>query len=102
MTHVRACPYKPQSNGKIEALHKTIKMTTIRPGAPESLEEAQKLMEGFVAHYNNVRLHSAIGDVTPKDKLDGKEGEIREARDKELAAVRDRRGKRRAEVPHAA
>ena len=61
MTHVRTAPYYPQSNGKIERWHKTIKSDALRPANPSSLEEARRLMERFVAYYNGVRLHSAIG-----------------------------------------
>ena len=42
----------------------------IRPGTPLSLEDARRLVEGYVEHYNNVRLNSAIGYITPKDMLD--------------------------------
>jgi len=38
----------------------------------------------FVARYNEVRLHSAIGFVTPKDKLEGRDAEILPARDRKL------------------
>ena len=61
MTHVRTSPYYPQSNGKIERWHKTVKATTIRPRAPASLDEARQLVGSFVEHYNTIRLHSAIG-----------------------------------------
>ena len=91
MTHVRTSPYYPQSNGKIERLHKTIKKTTIRPACPQSLDEARALMARFADHYNNERLHSAIGYVTPADKLAGREKEIWTARDKKLEAARELR-----------
>jgi len=48
----------------------------IRPGVPLSLEDALRLVTGYMEHYNQVRLHSALGYVTPKDKLEGKEKEI--------------------------
>ncbi|MCD4672848.1 MAG: transposase [Anaerolineaceae bacterium] len=38
-----------------------------------NLSDARKLVEQYVTHYNKVRLHSAIGYITPKDKLEGKE-----------------------------
>ena len=41
------------------------------PGTPLSLEDAQRLVAGYVRHYNEVRLHSAIGYITPADKLAG-------------------------------
>jgi putative transposase len=56
MTHVRTSPYYPQSNGKIERWHKSLKAECIRPGTPLSLEDARRLVEGYVEHYNNVRL----------------------------------------------
>ena len=97
MTHVRTSPYYPQSNGKIEAWHKTLKVTTIRPNAPASLAEARELVGRFVEHYNTVRLHSAIGYVTPADRLAGREQEIWAERDRKLEAARALRRQARAE-----
>jgi len=76
MTHVRTSPYYPQSNGKIERWHKSLKGECIRPGTPLSLEDARRLVEGYVEHYNNARLNSAIGYITPKDMLAGHQQEI--------------------------
>ena len=45
----------------------------------------------FTAHYNEVRLHSAIGYVTPADKLAGRERTIFAERDRKLDAARERR-----------
>jgi Integrase core domain len=70
MTHVRASPYYPQPNGKIERWHKSLKGECIRPRTPLSMEDARRLVKGYVEHYNNVRLHSAIGYITPKDMPD--------------------------------
>src|SRR5215831_12991506 len=53
--NVRTSPYYPQSNGKIERWHKSLKSECIRPGTPLSLEDARRLVEGYVEHYNNVR-----------------------------------------------
>ncbi len=102
MTHVRTSPYYPQSNGKVEALHKTIKRTTIRPARPETLEEARSLMAHFTTHYNNERLHSSIGYVTPADKLAGREEAIWNERDRKLEAARDLRQRRRQAARQAA
>jgi putative transposase len=46
MTHVRTSPYYPQSNGKIERWHKSLKSECIRPGTPLSLEDARRLLAG--------------------------------------------------------
>ena len=97
MTHVRTSPYYPQSNGKIERWHGTLKRECIRPGTPLSLEDARRLVAGYVEHYNTVRLHSAIGYVTPKDMLEGRAPEILAARDRKLEAAREARKQRRHE-----
>jgi putative transposase len=57
MTHVRTSPYYPQSNGKIERWHKSLKGECIRPGTPLTKEDALKLIQDYVDHYNTVRLH---------------------------------------------
>lgn len=95
MTHVRTSPFYPQSNGKIERWHKSLKSECIRPKTPLSLEEARRVVTGFVEHYNTVRLHSAIGYVTPQDKLRGREQEIWARREQQLREARERRKERR-------
>jgi putative transposase len=91
MTHVKTSPYYPQSNGKIERWHKTLKGECIRVLVPLSLDDARRLVTDYVAHYNTIRLHSAIGYVTPKDKLDGRDQDIFAGRDRKLAEARERR-----------
>jgi transposase InsO family protein len=96
MTHVRTAPYYPQSNGKIERWHKTVKGDGIRPAAPQSREEGLRVVGAYVAYYNGVRLHSAIGYVTPNDVLAGRQKAIWAARDEKLARARELRAQRRA------
>ena len=91
MTHVRTSPYYPQSNGKIERWHKTLKGDCIRVQVPLSLEEARRIVQDYVTHYNQVRLHSAIGYVTPQDKLLGNDVALLAQRDRKLAEARERR-----------
>jgi transposase InsO family protein len=91
MTHVRTSPFYPQSNGKLERYHRTIKTDCIRPGTPLSLQDARRLVERFVVQYNTVRLHSAIQYVTPADKLAGRAEAILAGRQAKLAAARQAR-----------
>lgn len=91
MTHVRTSPYYSQSNGKIERWHQSIKKECIRPKCPTNYEEAQRLINDYIAYYNDQRLHSSLGYITPKDKLAGREQEIFKLRDRRLAEARERR-----------
>lgn len=102
MTHVRTSPYYPQSNGKLERYHKTIKGDAIRPAAPSSLDEARKVVAKFVEHYNGVRLHSAIGYITPNDFLAGRAKAIWAERDRKLEAAREQRRLKRQATQKAA
>lgn len=95
MTHVKTSPYYPQSNGKIERWHQSLKGECIRPGVPLSIEDARRLVAAYVDRYNTVRLHSAIGYITPQDKLLGREKQIFAERDRKLDEARRQRQLRR-------
>jgi putative transposase len=87
-----------QANGKIERWHKSLKGECIRPGTPLSLDDARRLVTGYVDHYNNVRLNSATGYITPKDMLGGRQQEIHAERDRKLEAARKQRQTRRQQA----
>jgi putative transposase len=100
MTHVRTSPYYPQSNGKIERWHRSLKAECIRPGVPLSLEDARRLVEGYVGHYDEVRLHGAIGYATPAAKPARREPAIFAERDRKMEAARERRRNAREMTRH--
>jgi len=60
ITHVKTSPYYPQSNGKIERWHKSLKGECIRVKTPISFDNAQLCIDKYIQHYNTIRLHSAI------------------------------------------
>jgi transposase InsO family protein len=95
MDHVRTSPYYPQSNGKIERWHKSLKSECIRPKTPLNIDEARRLVSDYVDDYNRNRLHSAIGYVAPADKLAGKAPEILANRERKLAQAREQRAEKR-------
>ena len=72
--HIRAAPYHPQTNGKLERYHQSIKqeVNQVPYEAPSDLEEA---ISGFVDYYNNRRYHKPLGNVTPDDVLHGRRTE---------------------------
>jgi transposase InsO family protein len=91
MTHVRTSPYYPQSNGKLERWNKSIKSECIRPGVPLSLADAERLVVQYVQVYNEQRLHSSLGYITPKDMLEGRQQKIHAERDRKLEQARKQR-----------
>ncbi|HSV98847.1 MAG TPA: IS3 family transposase [Sedimentisphaerales bacterium] len=72
MTHVRTSPYYPQSNGKLERFNQSVKVECIQPKTPLSLDDARRIVIDYVRRYNMIRLHSAIGYITPQEKLEGR------------------------------
>jgi len=100
MTHVRTSPYYPQSNGKIERFHQTLKGECIRQKTPLSLGGAKSVVSGYIDYYNNHRLHSAIGYISPRDKLLGRADQIHRERDRKLEAARELRKLKRRQQRH--
>lgn len=98
MTHVRTSPFYPQSNGKLERFHKSIKSECIRPKCAQTREEAQRNIEQYVEYYNDERLHSAIGYVTPKQMLEGRQKSIFKQREKKLEIAREERRQKRLKI----
>ena len=92
MTHVRTSPFYPQSNGKIERWHGTLKQECIRPLTPLSLEDARRIVANFVKEYNTVRLHSCHQLCHPPlARLEGRDQQIITERRAKLAAAREAR-----------
>lgn len=73
--HITAAPYHPETNGKIERYHRTVKgqINLLPYETPTALEEA---IATFVEHYNYRRYHEGLGNVTPYDVYSGKRERI--------------------------
>ena len=98
ITHVRTSPYYPQSNGKLERYHKSIKTECIRPKCAETKEEAEQNIKEYVQYYNTERLHSAIGYIAPMQMLEGRQQFILQQRENKLADAREQRRQERLKV----
>jgi transposase InsO family protein len=90
-THVRTSPYYPQSNGKLERFNQTLKGSALRPSCPQTYAEAVRIVTEFLDYYNRVRLHSAVGYITPADMLAGHQAAIFASRRQKLADAKVRR-----------
>ncbi len=66
MDHVRGAPYHPQTQGKIERWHQTLKNRILLENyyLPGDLEGH---IDAFVEHYNSRRYHESLGNLTPAD-----------------------------------
>jgi putative transposase len=87
-THVRTAPYYPQSNGKLERFHGTIKQEAIRRSSYINLEDARRQIEKYISYYNKNRLHSAIYYLTPEDVLLGRTKQRLKVREEKLDQAR--------------
>lgn len=93
ISHTLTRPRHPQSNGKIERFHHSLKSECVRREAMGSLEEARELIARYVEEYNTKRLHSSLNYLTPWDYLQGEahiEARLRERR-RRLQEARQRR-----------
>jgi len=80
---IHIAPYHPETNGKAEAMVKIVQYEAIKPNAPQLYPEAVTVMEDFDKHYNNERLHSGIGFMTPADVFFGRTQEVQRHREEQ-------------------
>jgi transposase InsO family protein len=84
ISHILAAPFHPQTNGKLERYHQSVKreVNQIPYELPSHLEKA---IADFVEYYNFHRYHKALKNITPADVLYGRREQILERR-KEVQA----------------
>ena len=85
-------PYHPQTCGKVERFHQTLKKFLRKQPRAETIEELQAQVDRFVAYYNEVRPHRAKGRKTPRSAF--------ESRDKARPIKRDGTFTRELRVRH--
>ena len=81
MKHTRGRPYHPQTQGKIERYHRTLK-NRIKLYNYWSVEELEREISPFIEYYNNERVHESLKNVTPADMYYGRQEKILSLRDK--------------------
>ena len=88
--HIYCSPYHPQTNGKLERFHETVKarLNLLVFASPEALRAA---MAEFIEFYNYRRYHEGIGNVTPADVYYGGRQEILKRRKEQKQVTIDAR-----------
>jgi transposase InsO family protein len=81
MSHVRGAPYHPQTQGKIERWHQTLKNRILLENyfLPGDLRQQ---IETFIDHYNHHRYHESLKNLTPADVYFGRGQSILERRER--------------------
>ena len=99
--HRRIAVRHPESNGKIEVFHKTVKHERIYiQETYQTFYEAKDDLDDFIRYYAEERLHQGIGFVTPKDRYTGKDKEIiqqRELNHRRALEKRKRQNRKRSQ-----
>ena len=92
MRHTRGAPYHPQTQGKIERYHRTMK-NVVKLQHYYFPEELKAALKDFVAYYNNERYHESLSNVTPADVYFGRQYAVLTERSKIKRRTMDRRKK---------
>ena len=81
MEHIRGAPFHPQTQGKIERWHQTMKNRIFLENyyLPGNLEQQ---IDAFVDHYNNHRYHKSLNNINPADVFFGRDKDILRERKK--------------------
>ena len=79
--HIRGAPYHPQTQGKIERWHRSMK-NVVKLQIYYSPSQLAEAIDDFVEYYNNQRYHESLDNMTPASIYYGKEKEVRSEREK--------------------
>ena len=92
MTHTRGRPYHPQTQGKIERYHRSMK-NVVKLQHYDFPWELKAAVRDFVAYYNHPRYHESLDNCTPADLYYGRHHRILSERDKIKKLTMQRRKK---------
>jgi putative transposase len=84
ISHTHTSANHPQSNGKLERFHRTLKTEQVRRASHVEYQDACIRLAKWIAYYNRERLHSAIWYLTPNDVFYGRTAARRAERKEKL------------------
>ena len=91
LDHVQGAPYHPQTQGKIERYHRTMK-NVVKLENYFFPDELRTSIESFVNYYNNERYHESLGNLTPADVYFGRDRIVKAKRHQiKMKTLKERR-----------
>ena len=91
MGHVKGAPYHPQTQGKIERYHRTMK-NVVKLENYYFPDDLRASIQAFVDYYNNHRYHESLGNVTPADVYFGRQKQVLNRRKEiKIETIKERR-----------
>jgi putative transposase len=91
MGHVQGAPYHPQTQGKIERYHRTMK-NVVKLENYFFPDELKSGIEAFVNYYNKQRYHESLKNVTPADVYFGRQRQVLDRRKEiKIETIKERR-----------
>jgi len=88
MSHRRIPFGHPQSIGRIERFHRTLREEEISLHCYSNPEEARQRIRAAIERYSTQRYHQGIGDIKPIDRHEGREQEIRARREELFSSIK--------------
>jgi transposase InsO family protein len=101
LPHTRSAPYHPQTQGKIERYHRSLK-NVVRLEQYYAPWELERAIGHFVEDYNHRRYHESLDNVTPADMYHGRQATILARRDRIKQRTLQRRKRENLQTPHHA
>lgn len=90
LAHIRIRTYHPESNGVIERFHRSTR-EALSESELRTLGQARELIGAWVTHYNDERLHAALGYLPPAEYYRGNPAARQEERGVKLAQAKEAR-----------
>ena len=102
LEHIKTAVAHPESNGRMERFHRSLRQEGLREQPLEDYYQARKVIEAYVEEYNHKRLHSSLHYLRPVDYYRGDPEKLLAVRREKLKRARERRKKQNQKLEREA